>query len=176
MTKSWAAVAKAINQRMIELDLTQFTLIERSRLSKAAVYEIQHNVVQRRRSPRTLEALSVALDWHPQHLAAVLERRPPPQVTDPIAPLDRDMTTHLAAIERWASQITDQSDHIDATRLDRIKAVKEWLIYLSAALSVAIAVHRPTKDTPGVSTLVWDHECCAPRSGGCAVTAATDDR
>ncbi len=91
MTEDWAAVARAINQRMTELGLRQRELIERSRVSKTAVREIQHNTAQRRRSARTLEALSVALAWHPQHLAAVLEGRRPPQVGDPVVVSDHDV-------------------------------------------------------------------------------------
>jgi hypothetical protein len=40
--------------------------------------------VQRRRSGRTLEALSVALGWHPRHLASVLLGLTPPAPNDPV--------------------------------------------------------------------------------------------
>ena len=46
--------------------------LERSNIALSIVREIRNNTVQRRRSGRTLEALSVALGWHPRHLAAVL--------------------------------------------------------------------------------------------------------
>ncbi|MCA1606641.1 MAG: XRE family transcriptional regulator, partial [Acidobacteria bacterium] len=67
MSEDWAAVAKVINVRVNELGWLQRELAKRSHVSQAIVREIQHHVVERRRSPRTLESLSVALGWHPQH-------------------------------------------------------------------------------------------------------------
>ena len=77
MSEDWAAVARAITQRLQELGMRQRELAERSHVSQAIVRELQHNTAQRRRSSRTLEALSVALAWHPQHLTAVLTGRTP---------------------------------------------------------------------------------------------------
>lgn len=78
MSEDWAAVAKAINERVTELGWRQRELAERSHVSPAVVREIQRHTVERRRSPRTLESLSVALGWHPQHLDAILNGRPVP--------------------------------------------------------------------------------------------------
>lgn len=114
MTEDWPAVARAINERMTELGLRQRELIERSRVSKAAVREIQHNTVQRRRSARTLEALSSALAWHPQYLAAVLAGRTPPQIGDPIVISDNDVPGRLAAIEGRLRDMAEQLDQISA--------------------------------------------------------------
>ena len=77
MTEDWTAVARAINERMNELGLRQRELAERSHVSQAIVRELQHRTVERRRSKRTLEALSLALEWHPGHLSAVLAGRKP---------------------------------------------------------------------------------------------------
>ena len=41
-------------------------------MSVAVVRELQRHTVERRRSPRTLEALSVALGWEPEYLDRVL--------------------------------------------------------------------------------------------------------
>jgi transcriptional regulator with XRE-family HTH domain len=112
VTEDWPAVSRAINERMTELGLRQRELIERSRVSKAAVREIQHNTVQRRRSARTLEALSSALAWHPQHLAAVLVGRTPPQIGDPIVVSDNDVPGRLAAIEVRLRDMAEQLDRI----------------------------------------------------------------
>lgn len=60
MAEHWAAVATAINQRLGDLGLRQRELARRSTVSLAIVREIQHHVVERRRSPRTFESLSVA--------------------------------------------------------------------------------------------------------------------
>lgn len=71
----WAAVARAISDRVRELGWRQRELAERSRVSSAVVREIQRHTVERRRSPRTLESLSVALGWGPSHLESVLYGR-----------------------------------------------------------------------------------------------------
>ena len=71
--EDWAAVARAISDRVRELGWRQRELAERSRVSAAVVREIQRHTVERRRSPRTLEALSVALGWEPEHLDRVLK-------------------------------------------------------------------------------------------------------
>jgi hypothetical protein len=116
MTTDWAAVATAVNQRMTELGMRQCDLAERSRVSKAVVHEIRHNAAQRRRNTRTLEALSVALAWHPQHLVATLEGRKPPQVGDP-AVTDHHILGHLAMIERRMQETNDKLDQISADLL-----------------------------------------------------------
>ena len=71
--ENWAAVARAISDRVRELGWRQRELADRSRVSVAVVREIQRHTVERRRSPRTLEALSVALGWEPEHLDRVLK-------------------------------------------------------------------------------------------------------
>jgi hypothetical protein len=118
----WAAVSRAITDRMAELSLSQRELIDRSQVSKAIVGEIQNNTVQRRRSARTLEALSVALEWHPDHLAAVLEGRVPPRLGEPAARSDNDVPGRLAVIEHQLRQIDDRLDRIDSKN-DRIDDV-----------------------------------------------------
>ena len=77
MSEDWSAVAKAITERMTALGLNQRELAERSQVALSIVREIAHDTVRRKRAGRTLEALSVALGWHPRHLAAVLlDQRP----------------------------------------------------------------------------------------------------
>jgi transcriptional regulator with XRE-family HTH domain len=71
--ENWAAVARAISDRVSELGWRQRELAERSRVSAAVVREIQRHTVERRRSRRTLEALSVALGWEPERLDKVLK-------------------------------------------------------------------------------------------------------
>jgi hypothetical protein len=124
VTEDWAAVATAINQRMVELGLSQRELIARSHVSKAIVREIQHNTVERRRSERTLEALSLALDWNPGHLIAVLAGRRTPEVGEPVARSDDDVPGRLAVIEHQLREITDRLNGMSAIndRLDEINA------------------------------------------------------
>ena len=73
--ENWAAVAEAVSGRVRELGWRQRELAERSHVSVAVVREIQRHTVERRRSPRTLEALSVALGWEPEYLHRVLKGR-----------------------------------------------------------------------------------------------------
>ncbi|MTD54079.1 XRE family transcriptional regulator [Amycolatopsis pithecellobii] len=112
MTENWAAVSKAINERVAELGWKQRELAEYSHVSQAIVREIQHHTVERQRSARTLEALSLALGWHRGHLAAVLHgRKPlaPGQTGD--EPIDQ-INSRLGAIEDRLSEITDRLDTI----------------------------------------------------------------
>jgi len=105
VAEDWMAVARAIGQRMTELGINQRELIERSRVSKATVGELCHNSAQRRRSARTLEALSMALEWHPRHLVAVLKGDRAPDIGEPMSRSDDDVPGRLAAIEYRLAQI-----------------------------------------------------------------------
>jgi hypothetical protein len=114
VTGDWAAVATAINQRMAALERSQGDVIERSRLAKQTVSEIQHNTTQRRRSARTLEALSRALDWHPSHLAAILNGQVPPERGEPFVRSPDDITGRLDAIEYRLTEMAEQARTIKA--------------------------------------------------------------
>lgn len=78
MSEGWAAVAREISARAAELGLNQKELAARSGVSLAIVREIQQDRIRRRRNPRTLEALSLALQRHPQYLTAILDGKQPP--------------------------------------------------------------------------------------------------
>ena len=123
-------MALAINERMTELDLTQRELVERSQVSKAMVMEIRRNVAQRRRSTRTLEALSLALDWHPQHLEAVLKAQRIPTAGEPVIRSDGDIPGRLAAIEYRLAEISEQLTDLKDVRqqLDEINSKIERLV------------------------------------------------
>jgi transcriptional regulator with XRE-family HTH domain len=131
----WEAVSLAINRRMDELGLNQRELIERSQVSRATVGEIRRNEAQRRRSARTLEALSIALDWHPQHLGAVLQGRGAPQLGEPVARSEEDVPGRLAAIEYMLQQIAKKLEGIDALaeRIEEINAKVDSVIDAAAA-------------------------------------------
>jgi hypothetical protein len=135
VTEDWAGVARAINQRVAELSLSQTQLIERSHVSKAIVGEIQNNSAQRKRSVRTLEALSVALEWHPGHLDAVLNGRPTPRAGEPVPQSDKDVPGHLVLIEHYLRHMLDRMDSMDA-RLGRIESHAE------IAVEDTIRTHR----------------------------------
>jgi transcriptional regulator with XRE-family HTH domain len=107
VSEDWVAVANAIKERVNELGWRQRELAQRSHVSQAIVRELQHHTVERRRSARTLEALSIALGWHPQHLAAVLHSRTPPEPGEPISDNGRSVSSRLDAIDERLSEITD---------------------------------------------------------------------
>jgi transcriptional regulator with XRE-family HTH domain len=134
VAEDWAAVSLAINERMTELGLNQRELAERSQVSKTMLTEIRRNVAQRRRSARTLEALSLALDWHPRHLDAVLNGQPVPSVGEPVVRSEDDVQGRLSAIEYRLEQIMGELASIKGgvtQRLDdidnRIKGLTEHL-------------------------------------------------
>lgn len=122
MSEDWSAVASAINQRMTALGLNQRELASRAHVALSIVREIRHNTVERRRSGRTLEALSVALGWHPRHLAAVLLGESPPSPDDPVDYGGDGVPARLAAIEDQLAEITKRLDEMNAnlaTVIDR---------------------------------------------------------
>lgn len=125
MPEDWAAVAKAINERVTELGWRQRELAERSHVSQAIVREIQHRTVERRRSPRTLESLSTALGWHPQHLDAVLHGRTP-SAPDPATPEQNVLlSARMDALEHRLAEITERLDDLKAdlaTVIDHVRS------------------------------------------------------
>ena len=105
MAEDWAAVAKAINDRVAELGWRQRELADRSHVSPAIVREIQRHTVERRRSPRTLESLSVTLGWHPQYLNAVLNGGQAPE-SRPVTHEEGAVSSRLDALESRLEEIT----------------------------------------------------------------------
>ncbi|MDI5977973.1 helix-turn-helix domain-containing protein [Amycolatopsis magusensis] len=123
MSEDWAAVAKAINERVNELGWRQRELAERSHVSQAIVRELQHHTVERRRSARTLEALSTTLGWHPQHLLAVLEGRVPPHRDKP-ADDDRGLWSRLDALEDRLADITERLEDVQSNLATVVEHVR----------------------------------------------------
>lgn len=78
MVKDWDAVASAINARMEELDLTQQEVAHRAGVAIQTIRELQHNLVERDRTARTLEAVSAGLELPRRYLGAVLKGKTPP--------------------------------------------------------------------------------------------------
>lgn len=112
VSEDWAAVAKAINERVQELGWRQRELAERSRVSQAIVRELQHHTVERRRSTRTLESLSVTLGWHPHHLDAVLHGRRPPEADEPVTDRADTLWSRLDSLEQRLDDITERLDDL----------------------------------------------------------------
>jgi hypothetical protein len=125
VTEDWAAVAKAINLRVNELGWRQRELAERSHVSQAIVREIQHHTVERRRSARTLEALSLAMGWHPQHLLAVLHGRTPPEPDEPVTPSGQTVWSRLDALEDRLAEIADRLDELKTDMTTVVRHIRE---------------------------------------------------
>lgn len=122
MTENWAAVSDAIRQRLAETGMSQRALTHRAGVSTAIIRELQNNTVQRRRSARTLQAISVALNWEPDHLAGILggtqpPTRPTPALKRSICDPDHELSGRLAEIENQLRAVIWQlaaiSDNIE---------------------------------------------------------------
>lgn len=124
MSDNWAAVATAINERLKQLGWRQHELVERSHVSSAIVREIQRNTVNRKRSPRTLESLSVALGWHPRHLEAVLNNQQPPRLDEESDRKESELSERLDAVERRLDVITKQLEDVKAHLVTVIEHVR----------------------------------------------------
>ena len=123
MADDWVAVGKAVSARLDELGMTQLELAAKSKVSPATIRELQYNKFARRRHPRTLEAISTALDWPAGYLNEVLagEKAQPHdderddrvlRVLDEIHEQLQEIRTRLADVER---RIAD-GDGPDAAR------------------------------------------------------------
>lgn len=108
MPKDWDAVASVISTRMAELDMTQQELASRAGVALQTVRELQHNLVPRKRTPRTLETMSTALGLSSSHLGTVLEGGSPPNPdeSDPVL-------AELDEIKRTLTTITERLDAIE---------------------------------------------------------------
>jgi transcriptional regulator with XRE-family HTH domain len=118
MARDWEAVSAAIRARMADLDMTQAELSQRAGVALMTVRELQNNLKPRRRSPRTMAAVSEALGWPPEHLTAILAGDDPedPDAGDPVlAELDEikdqlsTINARLDAIERWQAAADERS-------------------------------------------------------------------
>ncbi|MBW4719992.1 hypothetical protein [Saccharothrix obliqua] len=122
MGADWSAVARAMNGRTRELSMKQRELSEKSGVSLAIVREVQQARIRRRRNPRTLEALSSALEWHPRHLSAVLNGEEPPRVERSALPVEDPMiqlmTIVIREIRGLRAQIGVLSNRLDGRFAD----------------------------------------------------------
>jgi transcriptional regulator with XRE-family HTH domain len=111
--KDWQAVSDAIKARLIELEMTQAELTQRAGVALETVRELQLNLRSRRRSPRTLAAVSEALGWPSEHLASVADGRRPsdPDAGDPVL-------AELDAIKDVLTGITSRLDTIERRLAD----------------------------------------------------------
>lgn len=118
--EDWSAVAKAIKSRSRELGLRQRALAERSQVSQAIIRELENHTVERRRNTKTLEALSMALEWHPGHLIALLHGKKPLR---PGETGDQAMDTVLSRLEAIQDRLNEISDRLDGLTVDVVSLI-----------------------------------------------------
>lgn len=118
MPENWDAVAMAIDQRLNELGWKQKELILRSHVSPATVREIHRNTANRRRSKRTLAALSSALGWQSDHLESVLHDQPPPGTES------AGVAERLDQVERRLDEIVSRLDEMSADLTTVVRHVR----------------------------------------------------
>ncbi|MGH3503143.1 MAG: helix-turn-helix domain-containing protein [Nocardioidaceae bacterium] len=82
MDEDRAAVATALNKRMLELRLSQQELAERSGVSVSTLRLMQRGAEGRRWTNRTLAAVSTALDWPADYMIRILRGEDPPPPRD----------------------------------------------------------------------------------------------
>lgn len=115
MAGDWNAVASTISTRMVELEVTQQELASRAGVALQTVRELQHNLVPRKRTPRTLQAMSTALDLHPDFLAAVLEGRDPDEVPEGGADVDQ-LQRQVRDLQKRLTDVEARLENIEGSR------------------------------------------------------------
>ncbi|GAA2999676.1 hypothetical protein LV75_003384 [Actinokineospora diospyrosa] len=111
MPNNWQAVAEVISDRMYELRLTQVQLAKRSGLSQAIIREIQYNITERHRRPKTLKALSEALELPTLYLTEVLAKGPIPRIELQQEPED-PIAERLDALEQLLATLVLRLDNV----------------------------------------------------------------
>jgi len=113
MARDWHAVA-TVTTRLAQLDMTQQELSNRSQVSVAMLRQIQRGA-ERHRSPRTLAAVSEALDWFTGHLADVADGRSGSSEASAAA-TPRD---ELAALRQTIEMLADRLDAVERRLTER---------------------------------------------------------
>ena len=110
MDQDWPAVSRALAGRLAETGMTLTDLANKAQVSLTTVRELVHNLSTRRRNPRTLTALSIALGWPENHLNDVLHGRGGQQApagrADPVIEELRALRGQLLAIQEQLTDIT----------------------------------------------------------------------
>jgi transcriptional regulator with XRE-family HTH domain len=113
MGSDWAAVASAIQARLAELDMTQADLASRAGVAPETVRELRTNLKPRRRSPRTLTAISEALGWSSDHLSNVLRGTRPTEELPGNTGEVQAITHELVAIADRLREISVRLGNLD---------------------------------------------------------------
>lgn len=115
--ENWQAVANAINDRMTELPLSQKELADRSGVSVATLRELQHAKATRKRSARTLAAISQALGWPDGYLQARLTGGAPP-VGGGATASESDLSIVLARLDELHVEVRRLANAVDRIAAD----------------------------------------------------------
>jgi transcriptional regulator with XRE-family HTH domain len=114
---NWTAVGDAITERLAELPMEQKELAAKSGVSVAMIREIQRGK-ERRRHPRVLRDISVALDWPANYLDRKLQGRPldsQPREAEALAGEPAEFLTKLAfVLERQLGQVVEMIYYNDS--------------------------------------------------------------
>ena len=110
----WAAVSKAVNERMNELGLTQKKLAELSNVSLSTLRKIQHGHPQQRNAV-TLTAICRALRLPDDHLQRLAEG------DSPTAALPND-SVELTALRTEVADLRKRVEAIEARFPDGVSA------------------------------------------------------
>src|SRR5689334_6834678 len=102
---------------MAELPMSQRELAEKSAVSVATIRELQHATTPRRRSERTLGALSTALDWPEGYLRAVLKGESPP--AGAAAGSSGDLALVLSRLDEIRGEVRRLAEAVDRLGGDR---------------------------------------------------------
>jgi transcriptional regulator with XRE-family HTH domain len=132
VSEDWLAVGDAVSTRMRERGMTQKQLAVRSKVSPATIRQIQHHNGSHRHGPRTLEALSEALDWPSQYLDNVLNSRGQQEITD-----------HLA-LESRVSVLEQRINKFGVVLEQRLGDVVDVIYNSGSEVDITIEIkHRP---------------------------------
>ncbi|MEV0840690.1 hypothetical protein AB0I55_14160 [Actinocatenispora sera] len=107
---NWEAVSVAMTDRMAELDLTQADVASKAGVALMTVRELQRNLTPRRRSPRTLAALSEALGWPRSRLEDLSNGDRGEEPTRP----GTDVTRELGRLRQELAELSARVDAIEA--------------------------------------------------------------
>jgi hypothetical protein len=125
VTRDWMAVATAIDGRLIELGLELRELAARSKVSESILRELRYNTKERKRSARTLSAVSLGLEWPADYLDSVLggvptsSAEPHPSTDERVDSLSRqldEMKSLLVEMDKKLSTLVSGRGDRDADR------------------------------------------------------------
>jgi transcriptional regulator with XRE-family HTH domain len=115
--ENWVEVGEALRARREELGLTQEQLYKKSGVSIAIIREIEQHEIIRRRSARTLSALSRALDWPESHLADIRDGRQIPKAAEP----SQEEAALQSVLDKLDEILTDRLNEIVVPHLNQIE-------------------------------------------------------